>query len=124
MNTESRYYCILGKHDYLDDNQYPRTNQDDDRVVAKAVPTSKTKHLLDKKIHYKYFILTSPTLKFFNPIDIHSTLSEVNKTDYISNVCKKDWGFKEVNMMVFKDYIDFLKSKNQRLLKQAERNNT
>lgn len=123
MSIEPKFYCILGKQDFLDDSDYPRTNQDDDRVVAKAVPTSKTKHLLDNKTHYKYFVLSNTSMKFFNPIDIHSTLSDTNKTDYISTVCKNGWTFKEVNMIVFKKYIDFLKSKNTRLLKEAERNN-
>jgi hypothetical protein len=99
------YYTFIGHEDFIDDDNYPRIKKEEDnRILAK------------KKIREngstRYSIkLDSSTRKLFNPImyDINSKLENVKPV------------FKSVNSKTFNLYINFLKTKNQSWLLNAER---
>lgn len=100
-------YTFIGFEDFIDDNNYPRINQDNDtRVLAK------------KKIRengsVRYSIkLDSSSRRLFNPLvyDINAKLQNIKPV------------FKSVNHKTFNLYIVFLKTKNQAWLLNAEREN-
>jgi hypothetical protein len=116
------FYCLLGHEDYLDDNGFPRTNDENENVVAKIIFSKKTKHFADSNKSYgRYYIKLDPNSKVFNPKQILSSIKDKDSLNFINNTCKKEWDFKEVTPQVFQKYITFLKTQNLSWLKDAQR---
>lgn len=112
LNTQNiennQYYTIFGQHDYLDNNQNPRTSESGN-VLAKSVKYEhRTKHFLKVGDHGK----------LYNPIGLYS---EGTSDKFMSKIGRKAWEFKEVSPMVFDLYVKFLKTKNTAWLRNAER---
>lgn len=117
---EQKYYCCSGKEDFIDEDGYPRSeNENNTEVVAKALSNKKPKHFNDKIAHYRFYIKMSPDKQPFNPVELHSSLKD--KSTFINQTCKGTWIFKEVDKSVFDLYLKFLKSKNQKYLKDIGR---
>lgn len=104
------YFTILGDHDYLDENNRPRTDSENNKVVAKTSTT-------DNK-PTRYYIKIGTYGKIYNPIGL---FSEGNNTKFLSKIGRKEFEFKEVNQKVFDLYTNFLSTKNQAWLNNAER---
>jgi hypothetical protein len=108
--TESKYYTILGDHDFIDDENKPRVNEPDSTsILAKTIAgTNKT----------KYFVKVGTYGKLFNPMGM---FSEGKHNNFLSKIGRKEWEFKEVNAKIFDMYINFLSSKNVAWLNNAQR---
>jgi hypothetical protein len=116
------YYSLSGEEDFLDEDNNPRIhNENDNRVVAKALRNKKPKHFNDNTLHLRYYIKTNPNLEIFNPIQNHSSIKDKKLFSHVHSVCKTPWNFKEVDKHIFDQYIQFLKHKNQQSLKEIER---
>lgn len=114
-----KFYTLIDNQDFLDENNNPCKSELSDSVYAKAILNKKPRHISDKKRHHSYYILTNPKNELYNPIQIHSSIK--NKSNFIDKICKTEWSFKEVDKSIFDTYIDFLRTKNLRLLQKANR---
>ena len=119
---DDEFYCLLGYEDYLDSNGYPRTTSENENVVAKVVFSKKTKHFVDSHKSYgRYYIKLDTNSKVFNPKQILSSVKDKDSLNFINNICKQEWSFKEVTPQIFQKYITFLKTQNLSWLKDAQR---
>lgn len=118
-----KFYCLKGYEDYIDDEGFPRLNNPDNKdAVAKIVFSKKTKHFIDShKTNGRYYIKLDPNSKIFNPKPILSSVTNKDSLNFINNICKEEWSFKEVTPQVFHKYITFLKTQNLSWLKDAQR---
>jgi hypothetical protein len=103
------YYTILGDHDFIDQDNRPRANDENNVVVAKSIETSSNK---------KFFIKIGTYGKVFNPIGM---FSEGKNNKFLAKIGRKEWEFKEVNQKIFDLYLNFLTTKNIAWLNNAER---
>lgn len=101
-------YTIFGNHDFIDDDQNPRTN-DPSKSLAK--------HTLTNSKH-KYYIKIGSHGKIYNPMGLYS---EGTSNKFLAKIGKNAWEFTEVNQKVFDMYLNFLRTKNQAWLNNAER---
>ena len=108
-------YTLNGLHDNFDPAGYPLLDMDkDDNVMAKKVKQKLPDHtnLVDK---YDYYIRTYSDREPFNPVKKLSIKSKRTNA-YIDSVCKSETIFTKVPHSIFKQYIDFLRTKNERIL--------
>lgn len=104
------YYTILGDHDYIDDNNKPRSQTETNKVAAKSV-------VIDNN-PARYYIKVGTYGKIYNPIGL---FSEGKQAKFLSKIGRKEFEFKEVNAKVFELYTNFLATKNIAWLNNAER---
>lgn len=104
---EVKHYTLLGDHDYIDNEDNPRTEET--KAMARSITTN------DRT---RYFIKIGRYGKIYNPIGLHS---EGTHNKFLSKIGKKEWEFKEVNPKVFDLYVHFLKSRNIAWLNNAQR---
>lgn len=117
-----KFYVVQGQHDFLDGEGYPRANQEKNEVCAKAIPDKPTKHFGDSRgSDYRYYIRMDADQELFNPVKILSTVKNKKNNHFINSVCKNTNAFKEVTPTIFSKYIEYLKSKDIRWLKEAQR---
>jgi hypothetical protein len=109
-NIEYEHYTLFGDHDYLDDNNNPRSKKDSDKVIAQRAgyPDGRIKH----------FLKIGPHGKLYNPIGLYS---EGNANKFVAKFGKKTWEYKQVSQRVFELYTNFLRTKNIAWLNNAER---
>lgn len=105
-----QYFTILGDHEFLDDNGNPRSNTENNKVVAKSVIT-------DNKSP-RYYVKVGTYGKLYNPIGLYS---EGQNSKFLSKIGRKQFEFKEVNQKIFDLYVNFLTTKNLAWLNNAER---
>lgn len=116
---EDKFYCVVGLEDFIDEDNYPRIAQEDDkRILAKCVISAKSKNILESKNIYRYYILVNENGTPYDPVLIHSAV-KTNK-NYTDAICKSK-RFKKVDSYIFKKYINFLKTKNKKLLTSIQR---
>ena len=119
---EEQYFCMLGDEDFLDEYDNPRIqNEDNSKIAAKIVLNKKPRQVIENNLSKSYFIKVNPSLQVFNPVQTLSTVKDKTQSHFINKVCKNEWFFKEVDVMVFNKYLNFLKLKNIKLLKDIER---
>ena len=106
-NIEVKHYTILGDHDYIDNDDHPRSEES--KAMAKSITANN---------NTRYFVKIGTYGKIFNPIGLHS---EGRQDKFLSKIGRKEWEFKEVNLKVFDLYINFLKSRNIAWLNNAQR---
>lgn len=107
---EYEYFTLLGDHDFLDDQNRPRSDEENNKVVAKAVTTDSRPT--------RYYIKVGTYGKIYNPIGLYS---EGKNSKFLAKIGRKEFEFKEVNQKVFDLYINFLSTKNLAWLNNAER---
>lgn len=117
---KDEYYTLMDDQEFLDNEGNPRTSKSEN-AWAKKVFGKKSKHITDRKAYNIYYIKCNPNKEVYNPIKLHSSLKEKPKNSFIDSVCKNEWSFLEVDQLVFDKYIEFLKSKNTRILKDINR---
>jgi hypothetical protein len=110
INRINSYYTLLGEHDFLDTDNKPRANEENNAVVAKSVQ-------VDNK-PLRYYIKVGTYGKIYNPIGLYS---EGQNTKFLSKIGRKQFEFKEVNKQIFDLYVNFLATKNLAWLNNAER---
>lgn len=109
IDNDELCYTMVGLESFVDDDELPRTN-DNDKIFAKRVarPNGTT----------KYLIRLGANGKLFNPVSIYGI--EQQKT-FLDRICRSDKRFKEVSSKTFEYYTKFLTTKNTTLLYHAER---
>jgi hypothetical protein len=114
------YFCLRGNEDFIDDNDRSRlSDPSSPHVVAKCIQNKKPKHFGSVSQYYRYYIQMSPTGEVYNPIQYHKIKDK--KHNIITQVCKTEWAFKEVNKIIFDKYLQFLNTMNLAWLKEIER---
>lgn len=101
-------YTIFGDHDFIDDDQNPRTNDLTNCLAKHTISNSK----------HKYYIKVGAYGKIYNPMGLYS---EGTSNKFLAKIGKSAWEFTEVNQKVFDMYVNFLRTKNQAWLNNAER---
>lgn len=112
---DTTFYTLNGLHDNYDPAGYPLLDEDQkDKAMAKKVKQKLPDHseLVDQ---YDYYIRTYTDKEPFNPVEKLSIKSKRTNT-YIDSVCKSETIFTKVPHSIFKQYIDFLRTKNERIL--------
>jgi hypothetical protein len=111
IQSENEFYCIRGEEDFLDSNNNPRCNREDnDKVLAKKI-------IRDDGV-IKYTIKLDNNGKIFNPMSIYGA---TKISSFLDRVCRSQNKYKEVNLKAFSMYLSFLKSKNIAWLNNVER---
>lgn len=108
-STESKFFTILGDHDFIDDQNRPRTNNESQSTLAKE-------HITNNQI--KYYIKIGTYNRIFNPMGM---FSEGKNNKFIPKIGRNEFNFKQVNKSIFDMYINFLSTKNLAWLNNAER---
>lgn len=101
-------YTIYGKQDFLDDDKNPRITNENNALAKIISINSKN----------KYYIKVGSYGKIYNPMGLYS---EGTSNKFLAKVGKNAWEFTEVNQKVFDMYVNFLRTKNQAWLNNAER---
>ena len=109
VSDSSILYTIINQHDFIDEDNNPRKEQEDSTVYAKKIT---------KNNSIKYFIKIDNTNKFYNPL---SSVSSIRPTKILQTISIPKNQFKQVNSEIFNMYINFLRSKNEAWLHNAER---
>jgi hypothetical protein len=118
--VETKYYTIAEGSDYVDDNGYPRSENDGLKVYAKAVKETKKKNILDRSPSYfKYYVRIEPNRSLHDPYGGHSV--KTDSRSFVDRICKIENTFMEVNHSVFDKYINYLKTQNNKWLTDARR---
>lgn len=106
----NKLYCMVGDHDFIDEESKPRVNKESKKVLAKMVSREDNPPTFAIKI--------ANNNKLYNPLDYGL---QDKSYSIVDNVCRPQDKFKTVNETVFSLYINFLASKNMTWLTQAER---
>ena len=104
------YYTILGDHDFIDEENKPRSKTENEKVVAKTI--------IYNSRSPKYYVKVGAHGQLYNPIGMYS---EGNNNKFMTKIGRKEWEFKEVNQKIFDLYSNFLTTKNIAWLNNAER---
>lgn len=121
-STEEHYFCVSGEEDFLDDQDNPRVlDKNSSKVAAKIVFNKRPRQVIANNLYKSYFIKVNPSLQVYNPVRNLSAIQDKNQDHFIHKTCKNEWVFKEVDSILFNKYINFLKIKNIKLLKEIER---
>ena len=107
-------YTILGKNDFVDGEGYPLV-LDDDGVEAENRDITFAKKISSGGRNWRFFIKMDNSGHLFNPIGIY----EGGHARRIRGT--KQFNFKEVGIRAFNFYVDFLRTKNEARLRNAER---
>jgi hypothetical protein len=120
---KNMYYCLIGKEDFLDESGNPRINSETHNdLMAKALLNKPSKHMGGNiNLQYRYYIRTKQNNIIFDPVEILSTVKNKESFAFINNVCKGGVQFTEVTQSVFNEYVTYLRTKNSRWLKSAQR---
>ena len=106
---ETMLYTIIDQHNFIDDDNNPRLSKNSNRVYAKRITKNNTQ---------KYLIKVDNTNKFYNPL---SPVSSIKPTKILQTISIPKNQFKQVNQEIFSMYLNFLRSKNEAWLHNAER---
>jgi hypothetical protein len=121
LDIEVRLYTKAGDQDFIDDNNNPRLNEENDRVYAKAVKDKPSKDITNKSPKgFTYYIKADPNKNLYNPTELYSVQSKTPKS-FLNKVCKSELRFLEVSESIFNKYINFLKTENTQWLTNAQR---
>jgi hypothetical protein len=104
------YYTIYGKHDKLDENEYP--------IIEQDKPDLKYAKLVSANNKQEYFVKLDDTGNLYDPLN--TGYSVPHRKHKLLN-SDKDWQFTKVPKTCFEYYINFLKSMRKTWLSQAER---
>jgi len=108
-NTQTEFFTLVGKHEFIDDKKNPRSSSESADVCAKKIIGNKST---------RFYIKTGLYGKIYDPIGL---FSEGTGAKFLARAGKKAWEFKQVNSKVFDMYLSFLRTKNKAWLTNAER---
>jgi hypothetical protein len=121
-NYLSEYYTLLGLEDHLDDDGYPKIDQDNNKGYAKKVKNKKSKSVSDRNVSFRFYIKMDPNNNIINPVLLHSEKNHNLRTNSrLNQTCKETEQYKEVSESIFNKYLEFLKTKNSKWLNAAQR---
>jgi hypothetical protein len=117
--AENKLYTLIGNEEYLDEDGYPRSKIDNEQVMAKAI-RNKLGKAMNSNLQYRFYIKTDPNKKIYDPTQIYS-IDKKNKSSFLNKICKTETIFSEVTENIFSRYIEFLKTKNHKILSSTQR---
>tara|TARA_B100001778_G_scaffold311653_1_gene294759 strand:- start:174 stop:566 length:393 start_codon:yes stop_codon:yes gene_type:complete len=107
------FYTVNGLEDKLDeDGNCVVMEESDKRTLAKKIVRT------DGTLRYS--VKLNAQSKLYNPFSIYGNEKE-ETSNFLDRVCRNNNKFKEVNQKSFDLYVKFLKTKNNSLLYNAER---
>ena len=109
IEPEHKFFTILGSHEFIDANKYPRTSAENKNTFAKQITKNQTQ---------KFYIKTGTYGRIYNPMGL---FSEGKSDKFVAKIGKKEYDFQEVNFKIFEMYLNFLSTKNIAWLNNAER---
>lgn len=110
-NYKSKYYTVIGQHDFMDDDKHPMLDTaDDNKLMAEKITYNDGREA--------FYVRVGTYGKLYNPIGMYS---EGRLKKYMAKFGKKEWTMKKVNPKVFEFYVSFLKTKNLAWFNNAER---
>ena len=121
ISDESKFFCLKGLEDFIDEDGFARTSKDSEKVSAKIISNKKPKHFNSLNNYLSYYIKTNPSMEIFNPIELLCPVKDKDNYNFINAKCKNWWSFRLVTKQTFDKYITFLNTKNLSWLKAAER---
>lgn len=107
--VEVRMYTVLGEHDFIDNDNYPRVEPESVKALAKTIVSGR---------RTRYFVKMGAYGALFNPMGM---FSEGKQNKFLAKIGKNEFEFKEVNSRIFDLYLNFLTSKNIAWLNNAQR---
>lgn len=117
-NDTDMYYTGLKDKDFLDENNFPRSTQNDEKVLAKALRNKKSKHMDESVIGYSYYLRVLPNKTLIDSRQLYKLKDK--EYSHVDFVCKSDKEFLEVAHDTFQKYINFLKTENIQWLNKAQ----
>lgn len=109
LNNE--FYSFIGDEDFLDENNNPRIESETNKkIIAKKIYKS------DGRI--KFLVKIDNSGRFFNP---RSPVSSIKNTKLLQTISLSQDKFKEISSKAFTLYLNFLRSRNEAWLSNAER---
>jgi hypothetical protein len=115
----TKFYTLIGKESYIDEDGFPRLETENSLVFAKAIKNKLSKKF-NEDTQYRFYIKTDPNKNIHNPIELYTTKDKNNRS-FLNKICKTETTFTEVTQNIFNQYINFLKTRNTRWLDQAQR---
>ena len=118
----NKYYTLLGKQDFIDEDGLPRLNTESDQIYAKCSLSQKPKQMVAttelgvEKNSYKYYIAKNAKGEIYDPNESYQP-----KASFIDTVCKDSNRLMQVNQYVFNKYLNFLKTNNSAWIREANR---
>ena len=109
QEQQAFFYTIFGKHDWLDDEGFPRLDVEGADTYAKSMTGNE---------RTKFFVKRGRHGRLYNPIGLYS---EGTANKQLRHAGKPEWEFREATEKTFNFYIKFLKTKNSAWLSNAER---
>ena len=110
-NYKSKYYTVIGQHDFVDDDNNPMLNDaDENKLMAEKIVYTDGRE--------GFYVRVGTYGKLYNPIGMYS---EGRLKKYMAKFGKKEWTLKKVNPKVFQFYVSFLRTKNIAWFNNAER---
>lgn len=97
--VESKFFTILGDHDFLDEHQNPRTKEDTQKTLAKLIVREDNSK--------KYMIKVDHMNKPYNPLSIYGNKQAYKNMDKTRPENK----FITVNEEAFSNYVKFLRTR-------------
>ena len=111
MSRPVTLYTILGDHEELDAEGFPVVSAETPNVLAKKIAGITGSQP-------KFYVKRGLNGELYNPMGMYS---EGKNVKFLSKIGRDEYVFKQVNQTVFNLYINFLKTKNEAWLKNAQR---
>jgi hypothetical protein len=107
--TEELLYTTKSYAEFIDDDDNPRTNNEDLAFAQiKKRPDGSVRYMIKLNAQSK-------------PYNILSIYGESSPSKFLDTVCRQQHKYKSVNMNVFEMYLKFLKTENLSWLHYVER---
>ena len=118
--TEGCFYTIKGQEAFMDAQNFPRVNSDLERVKEDPYVFAYKVHYInpDEEATEKYYVKRGKHGRLFNPMGL---FSEGNSGKMLKHAGKLEWTLQVVNQKCFDYYINFLRTRNEAHLSNAER---
>lgn len=117
LDREAICYTMLGKHDMVDENNYPIVLDESEELLAEDREITFAKKVRVMGRAWRYFIRRASNGRLLNPIGI----DEGRHNKQLHHAGRAESEYHEVNERVFMFYVNFLRSKNLAHLRNAER---
>ena len=110
-------YTILGKHDFIDEDDNPVLGDESEDYEAEDRPNAFAKKVSINGGQWRYSVRRSSNGRMLNPIG----QDEGRHNKELHHAGRKELEFHSVNARAFKFYLAFLRTKNLANLRNAER---
>ncbi len=121
LDREVVVFTLFGKHHDIDEHGYPilyDVEYEDEQIEYAEDSANAYAKVVYIRGKSKYYIKASSDGDMYNPIGLYEGGGKDTKR---VNLGRPEWEFEEVRKRPFEFYINFLKTKNQAYLINAER---